>query len=500
MSKSSRNVASAANALALTRKPIGASDAQMRRDLKTHHASDGLRNVIAGLGTSRDKTSYSNFFGVARPLTRYEIENMWESCWQCARIVSAPASDMTREWRSFNFADDPKSPSIEMLKQAEKALQVRAKFEEGETWGGLYGGAIMVLGIKGVTDLSQPLIKENVKKGDLVYLQVLDRWRCSGIGTVTDPTSWAFGAPEFYQLAESSVMVHHTRCIRFDGDKLPYFRWLANSRWHASKLQKPYDALIALLQTSGSIATMVMEANIDVIKRDNLNEDMASDENEAKFIKRYALAALLKGNNRMLLLDGTETYDRKQFNFANLDKIQEKVEDTWCGASEMPRTRMYGASPGGLGSNGDGELRNWYDKIRSEQITKQSPRVDYFDEIFVRSALGTFPTDYAYEWNPLWQMSDADQATIDFQNAQRDQIYMQNDVVHAGVVAGSLLTRGTYGGALTPEDVDMATELAKEPEPAPVVVAPPIAEKPAELGEQGGVKQPAPSATAPVTK
>jgi phage-related protein (TIGR01555 family) len=484
--KNPRNVTRAHNALALTQKPIGASDAQTRRDLKAVHAADGLSNIVSGLGTARDKTAYSNFFAMSRPLTRYEIENMWESCWQCARIVSAPADDMTREWRMFNFADDPKSPQIEMLKQAEKVLQVRSKVNEGELWGGLYGGAIMVLGIKGVTDLSTPLIVENIRKGDLVYLQVLDRWRCSGLGTVVDPTSWAFGMPEFYQLSESVVRVHHTRCIRFDGDRLPYFRWMANSRWHASKLQKPYDALIALLQTSGAISTMVNEANVDVIKREGLNDDMANADSEAKFIRRYGLAALLKGVNRMLLLDGQETYERKQFNFANLDKIQEKAEDTMCGAADMPRTRMYGASPGGLNSTGDGDLRNWYDKISSDQETKLTPKLDYLDQIFVRSALGSYPEDYKSSWNPLWQSSDAEQGALELQRAQRDQIYLQNDVLHAGVVAGTLLVKGTYP-TLTPEDVDLATELASQPQPqpAPIVAGAPIDPKNPELGTQG---------------
>lgn len=222
-----RNVKTADAALARTMRPVG--------------VADGLENVVAGLGTDRDKMSYA-VYGMPRVLTRMELENMYRGTWLAKKIVNAVADDMTREWRHVVFDDDDGDNQF-AIEQAEKRFGLRGKVNDALRWSRLYGGALLIIGTRD-KDLSKPLNVQAIRKGDLRYLHVMDRWRVSPAGSLCmDLDSPNFGMPESYMLAESSVRVHHSRVLRFNGQKLPYFAWRSNAMWDDSELQHVLDSL-----------------------------------------------------------------------------------------------------------------------------------------------------------------------------------------------------------------------------------------------------------------
>ena len=92
-------------------------------------------------------------------------------------------------------------------------------------------------------------------------------------------------------------------------------------------------------------------------------------------------------------------------------------------ATDIPATRLLGTSASGLNATGEGDLKNYYDMIRSKQKSKYKPRLDYFDEIMVRS-LGLNPDeDYEYEFKSLFQMTPKEQSEVDMNNSTRDKNY-----------------------------------------------------------------------------
>lgn len=456
-----RKVTTINSALSRTMKPVtsvGDSANMVRRSMTM---GDGLENLVAGLGTSRDKRSHTRYT-FPRFLTRFDLENMFRGSWLSKRIVTAIPDDMTREWRRFTFADDDENPNIEALEKEEKALNVKEKFKEALYWARLYGGSMIIIGTKDSVDMTVPLVAEKIKKGDIKYMHVLDRWRCSPSGkTDTDLTSPNFGKPLTYMIAESAVEVHWTRVIRFNGQKLPYFAWQSNGQWDDSELQHIYESIVNYDTSTASIASMLFEANIDVVSSEGLTDLLGTKEGEAKVIKRFQLGQMMKSFNRTLVLDAKEKYEKKQNSFASIDKIWGQFMVDVSGASHIAMSVLFGQQSGGLDSGGDDDLRNYYDHCAGEQSSKVDGPLNQFDQIFVRHTLGTMPDDYKSEWNPLWQIDSADQATIDYQNAQRDQIYLTAGVVTEGLIASELKLRGTYR-SMSDEDVQLAQELAKE--------------------------------------
>lgn len=444
-----RNVKSPEAAMAMTIRPV----------------TDGIENLVAGLGTARDKRSYSNYQQVIQK-TQHELDNIFRGSWLAKSVVNTIPEDMIREWVYVKF-DDTLKDNQKIIEKLEKKLSVKAKVKEALSWARLYGGSVIVVGIKGQTNpeqFRQPLNIGTLKKDQLQSLHVMDRWRVTGSPELTkDLGSPNFGLPEYYTLAESSVQIHHTRVIRFNGEKVPYFAWHKNGRWDDSSLQHVFDSLLNADTGTQSISSMLFEATVDVISVENLAEVISSKNGESNIIKRFQLASLMKSINRTLLIDGKETFTKHQINFANIDKIIDKFMDDVCGACGIPRTRLFGQSPGGMQSTGAGELRNYYDMISSKQALELSPQLEYLYSIIAISALGALPDDFEIVFNPLWQLSENEQAIIDKSNADRDKAYLEMGVVNEGVIARELKEKGVYR-TMTDEDVTLAEELALAPE------------------------------------
>lgn len=424
-------------------------------------AKDGLENVVAGLGTDRDKRSYS-VYGTPRKLTPVELENMYRSSWLAKKIVNAVADDMTRAWRTHD-SNESNQVQVQKITQAEKRFALKAKVNDALCWARLYGGSAILIGTKdGIYD--QPLDADAVKKGDLAFLRVIDNRRLfpSGGGLCTDISSDNFGLPEAYTLAEvSSAVIHHSRIVRFNGQKLPHFAWLRNNMWDDSELQHVLDSITNCDTATASVASMLFEANVDVIKTEGLVDLLSSKDGETKVIKRFQTAALLKSFNRTLLIDGNETYEKKSNNFSGLNLIIQEFMQDVSGAADIPMTRLFGRSAGGLNTTGDNDIRNYYDMLQAKQESELRPQLERLDAIMVRSELGQLPEDYGFTFNSLWQMSDKELADTEKTRAERDKIYFDMGVIDEGVIAADLKEVGTYAN-LTDEHVELAKELAEK--------------------------------------
>lgn len=421
---------------------------------------DGLENAVAGMGGTRDKMSY-NTWELGRLLMQFELENMYRSSWLARKIITIPADDMTREWRELSSTKDDGTIK-KNFKKAERKFSVPKKIHEALLWSRLYGGAILIIGTKdGMRDPSRPLVAESTKKNDLKYLHVIDRWRCSPGPVLTkDISSPNFGLPETYILADSAVQVHWTRVLRFNGTKLPYQSWQRNSYWDDSTLQSIMDSLQSRETATKAVATMMFEANVDVISGSHISDVLSTKDGEAKLIRRYQAAAMMKSFNRVLLLDESETYEKKSNSFANLDKIMQEFMSDVSGAADIPVTRLFGQSPSGLNATGEADTRNYYDRISNNQETDLRPQLEYLDQILYRSEIGEPPEDLEFDFLPLWQMSATEEAAIEKSQAETDEIYANIGVLHAGNVAKELMARGTYE-TLTDADVELVEELAK---------------------------------------
>lgn len=72
------------------------------------------------------------------------------------------------------------------------------------------------------------------------------------------------------------------------------------------------DAVKQADSTSANIASLVFEAKVDVLNIPNLMSQLADPAYEAQLLQRLQLAAMAKGINGMLVLDGRKPTRRSR--------------------------------------------------------------------------------------------------------------------------------------------------------------------------------------------
>lgn len=397
--------------------------------------NDGLQNVVSGLGTNQSKRSHNQFtYGLLNQFA--ELDAAYQTNWIARQIVDIPAGDMVREWRTI------KSDDAEKIQQEEQRLGLMFACEDALSWARLFGGsAILMLTNQ---DLAKPLNVSKIKKGDLKRVMVFDRWELSAYSiNQTNVLAPNYLMPEHYTVQGGSQQIHWTHFARFNGAKLPRRQMAQTQGWGDSELRKCMEDLMDTVAAKGGIAELMQESNIDVITRDGLADELASDQDEA-ITERYQLFSQLKSIFNLALLDGQESFDRKTLNLSGVAPTLETLMVWLSGCADIPATRLFGTSAKGLNATGEGDLSNYYDSIRAKQNNQLAQPLNYIDEVMVRSALGDMPESFDYVWNPLKQPNQVEEAQAQLLRAQKDAVYLGENVIQTSQVQKNLQANEEY--------------------------------------------------------
>jgi len=438
--------------------------------------ADGLESITASLGTARDKASsvvYAESY-----VNDEELTAAYKTSWLARKIIDVPATDIFRRWRNWQAEED----QIEKLEDLEKKLGLKEKFTRAKKLARLYGCCYVYYDLG--DDQMQPVDLSKVKASGIRFVTVLTHRQLSPGEIEQDALSDQFGKPKWFDVVSTTsgnVRIDPSRVIVFLGSESPDDNLLVGTReGHGSRLGT--SVLLATLpavkhfdSVATNIASLVFEAKIDVIKVKGLMQIAGNPYEEAKLLARYALAAVAKGNNGMLILDGEmEEYEQKSYSFAALPDIMDRFSQNASGAADVPMTRLFGNSPGGLNSTGEGDLRHYYDHLSSIQELQITPALEMFDECLIRAALGSRPPEVYYLWASLWQMSDKERSDLGSTGVNTiktlkdtglipDEVLSRgavNMLTQAGVIPGLEAEYTAYfdGGGEAPWDIEADTE------------------------------------------
>lgn len=403
---------------------------------------DTLENFATGLGTARDKNMQGRF--VARYLMPdAELEASYEyDCWG-RKIVDIPAFDMTREGRNWK-AD---KTAIEAIEETETRLNFDGKLLDAITFGRLYGGAVIYLGIKG-QDPKQELVPDSIQKDSLEYLHVLTKAEVSCGQRIRDVANPYFGQPESYRISAEKTGgqfdIHPSRVVRFIGASAPSRR--KTDVWGNSVLQAPYDALRNSALATQGVAALVSEAKTDVFKVKGLTLKLADEDYRNRMVARVALSDYVKSITNATIMDAEEEWEQKTISFQSLPDVVRIYLQILAGASDIPVTRLLGESPKGLNSTGESDIRNYYDRIAAEQKMLLKPTQEPLIDAIIRSALGSRPKDVYYEFAPLWQLSEKEKSENNQRNAQAAKTYADSGLVPVDALAKGVTNKMVEDG------------------------------------------------------
>ncbi len=434
---------------------------------KTHNKrplrfSDGMQNLISGIGTARDRQKHSRYVR-DRVLTYDEVEEIHRNQWVSKAIDGKPF-DMTREGRTFK-SDDLTPEELTTIKETEEQLNMQQAIRQALTWASLYGGAAIVMVTEGAGKLDEPLNLDTFPQGGLLKLAPVDRWHITWSGAVDyNPISLTFGEPEFYRIAmdTENTQIHRSRVIRFTGREMPYNIQRELLFWGDSDIQRWYDSMIKYDTTSLAIGTMVHDANLDILKLKDLAVTLTQKDGEQKILDRLNTLNEGKSVINAMAIDAEDDLTRNPISFSALPEIEKFKLQTLAGALDYPLRRLLGESTGGLGAVDDGSTRDYYDAIGALQKTVLAPRLRRIDQVMVRSALGKYPDNLSFKFNSLWKMTEKEEADLNAVKAET-----LNKLADIGVPEHVLMRDAVEQGLTNNLDEKYIAEIEKNPTPEP---------------------------------
>ena len=401
---------------------------------------DGLRNLVSGLGGSRDKASTASYNW--QELDAKELRDAYRSSWLAKKIVDIPAQDAVRDWREWQAQAD----QISFIEAEEKRLGVQAKVRQAQILARLYGGAAIYVA---ASDRSpeKPLDPASIRRGGIEALAVISRHRLSAYETQDSTLLPGYGEPSLYTV-EGGVFVHPSRLVVFDGAALPDPDMRPDG-WGDSVLQTTLDAVKATDSVAANILSLTYEARVDVVKVPRFTEGLRSGgpAYEKAMLDRWQLAMAGKGINGALMIDAEEEYQQKTLSFASIPDVWDRFMITVSGASDIPVTRLFGRAPAGMNATGEGDANNYYDMVRGIQTGSMQPAMSVLDECLIHSALGARPDDVFYNWRPLQQPSASEKAaTADKITSAFERVYRMEGLVPEEPLSKSLVNALTESG------------------------------------------------------
>jgi phage-related protein (TIGR01555 family) len=415
-----------------------------------HWMLDSLANFMSGLGVAgKDKLMAATF--LAPMLQKDELVNAYRGDWITRKAIDIIPYDATREWRSWQADKD----DITKIEELEKKLRLVSKTQSSLSKARLFGGCALILGVNDA-NAEEPLEPAKIKQGDLKFIHVIS---CTELNTgdiITDVESEWYGQPSYYERKITTtrgqtegIKMHPSRVIPFIGNDRPD-PVETNNVWGDSVLYSIMQAIKNAGTVSGSIATMIADARLDIIRVPDFAETVTTVEGQERLTKRFQFASTGKSIINALLLDKEEEWLRNQTSFASLPEVLQMYLMICAAAVDIPATRFLAQDPKGLNATGAGDTRNYYDRISSDQRLRLTPSMQLVDEVIVRSALGTYPEGIFYNWNPLWQLTETEK--IDNAKKKSEIVKVDHDLglipVSALVAArqNQLIEDGTYPG------------------------------------------------------
>lgn len=407
--------------------------------------ADGLVNVVANLGTDRDKASHTRYEGCS--LSHADLLTMYRESWLARAIVDYPAEDSTRKWRIWR-AEGPQITKIEAL---EKRLRLQRRLYEGLVAARLFGGACIYINTRtdGSTAAENPISYDE----QLVSLVVLTPGVVDPGPIDRDIDSEHYGLPEYYTMRTAQgreVRIHPSRMVVLNGAHVPDSP-VSALRWGDSVLQSAMDAVNNIDSTMANIASLVFEAKVDVFKFAGFSQLLQDNEDE-RVIRRLRLQAAMKGINGAVVTDIEDDYQQKSASFSGLPEVVTKFMDAVSGAARIPVTRLYGRAAAGLSGSGDGDERVYFDRVNYLQGTEIGPAMYHLDQMITQQALeASWSPDIYYEWAPLRQLTEADRADIFLKTASAARTLAGNDsgpVVPMDALSESVVNELTEQGVL----------------------------------------------------
>ena len=430
--------------------------------------ADGLVNVLTGMGTGRDKSQYTSSTPIVF-IGQEDLENLYSE-WIPKRIVDIVAEQSTRKGFKVLFGGEgAAAEEVVGIEQVIEDLYILENLGLASKNARLFGGAVILLYINDGRSADQPVNYANIRSVE--GMEVLDRWQIAPV--INEESLYDYSKATYYQIISGDLIrqpqlakIHKDRILRFDGEWLPYRIRQRNYGWGMSTLQSVYDSFRFYSTGISSAATLLTEFDIFVHKIRGL-ASMLSAGKEREVRDRLVVNDMSKSIYRGYAIDAEkEELDFISRNFGGIGEILEKLRIDIIGASQIPHTILFGESPGGLGSTGRSEERDFAKHLGDYQASHYERPLQQLMTMIMMSkegpTNGQVPDSWRIKFNDLFELNEREKADVRARVAAVDGRYVQLGILHPKEVA-----EARYGGSEWSMELTLDPSLPRELPQAP---------------------------------
>jgi len=394
---------------------------------------DGFINLLNRYGTTQDTTEQYRFQREA-DVPDDQLTAFYEGNGLFAKIIDTPAEEAVKHGFTMDDVSDPET--LDFFYEALDELDWEEAAMTAGRWTRLFGGAIVVMLINDGRGIDEPLDWSNIQSID--DLRVYDR------SVITPDTSSMFsyqsndpfrtrgsrlGTPERYLVYSryGTFTVHESRCLVFQNGTLPENCTNTDYQlWGMPEYIRIQRAIRDTELAHGSVVKMLDRSVQAVYKMKDLAQLLATDEGESAVLRRLQTIDLARGLLSSITIDNEgEDYDFKQFQFGGVNEVIDSTCNFLSALTSIPQTILFGRSPAGMNATGESDMENFYNYV--ERIQKRTLRSNLRYLLSVIAQAGMYTGEIKeipkikVSFNPLWSMSELEQADLDLKKAQIQQ-------------------------------------------------------------------------------
>lgn len=408
---------------------------------------DGYVNLLNKYGTQQDSSEAYRY--EREPIIPdMQLTGLYEGNGLFAKIIDTPAEEALKHGFDLGLKNDELDAFVE---DALDALEWEEKAATAIKWARLYGGSIIVMLIDDGRGLEEPVDWKHIHSID--ELRVYERavvqpdytslymqdYGGRGVGNRVSK----FGRPEFYYVSSiyGSFTVHESRCLLFRNGVLPELTTNTTYQlWGMPEYIRIQRALRETLTAHGDSVKLLERSVQAIYSMKNLAQLLATDDGENQVLKRLQVIDMARGLLNSIAIDAEgENYDFKVAQFSGVRDVIDASCNMLSSLTNIPQTLLFGRSPAGMNSTGESDLENWYNFVERIQKLMLKPNLRNLLDVTFRAgvASGDIAEEPAYKlkFNPLWSLSETEQAAVDQTRAQTAQVKAQTAQIYVGMQA-----------------------------------------------------------------
>lgn len=419
------------------------------------HADGGWTSLFTGIGTPEHDKRQSYYVEPKR-LTYQQIINLWAQDELGERAITAPPAECMRPGYEIIIKDEGNFETLkDQIEDKLVALGADAAIEEAHCLERAFGGGAILLGVKDGRRFDQPLDVANVKSID--WLTVLEPIELYAETYYVDPSEGKYGQPKHYRLNSTvsltnqfattmsvgadrspppnAPLIHESRLILFRGDRISRYQLFPNLDiapcWGQSKCVRWVDALRDYHIGYASAGLIANDFSQAVISIDGLMTMLKNEDGKQRFLARLRAVELSKSTARAIVLDTKEKYERQTTSVTGLADLLDRLNKHVAAAIDMPLSLLMGYEGGSLGSENEGDIRFYYDRIRTMTTKKVVPALRTIISIIIQTLRQRkIPKKWSVVFNELWQETEAQKAERKLTDARADSLRIKSGTIY----------------------------------------------------------------------